>query len=64
MVGALAAFMSTLDSQLLALSSMITREIYWPLLAPERLTRRTGPGRQDSGMRTGNRWTVDRPPSP
>jgi solute:Na+ symporter, SSS family len=28
MVGALAAFMSTLDSQLLALSSMITRDIY------------------------------------
>ncbi len=29
MVGALAAFMSTLDSQLLALSSMITRDIYF-----------------------------------
>ena len=28
MVGALAAFMSTLDSQLLALSSMITRDLY------------------------------------
>jgi SSS family solute:Na+ symporter len=28
MVGALAAFMSTLDSQLLALSSMLTRDIY------------------------------------
>ena len=28
MVGALAAFMSTLDSQLLALSSMVTRDIY------------------------------------
>ncbi|MGH1364467.1 MAG: sodium:solute symporter family transporter [Calditrichia bacterium] len=28
MVGALAAFMSTMDSQLLALSSMITRDIY------------------------------------
>ena len=28
MVGALAAFMSTLDSQLLALSSMVTRDLY------------------------------------
>lgn len=28
MVGALAAFMSTLDSQLLALSSMVTRDVY------------------------------------
>ena len=31
-VGALAAFMSTLDSQLLALSSMVTRDIYLSLI--------------------------------
>ena len=31
MTGAIAAFMSTLDSQLLALSTMITRDIYIPL---------------------------------
>ena len=35
MVGALAAFMSTLDSQLLALSSMITRDIYLSYLNPQ-----------------------------
>jgi SSS family solute:Na+ symporter len=35
MVGALAAFMSTLDSQLLALSSMITRDIYTAYFRPE-----------------------------
>ena len=35
MVGALAAFMSTLDSQLLALSSMITRDIYLSYLRPQ-----------------------------
>ncbi len=35
MVGALAAFMSTLDSQLLALSSMLTRDIYISYLRPE-----------------------------
>ncbi len=34
MVGALAAFMSTLDSQLLALSSMLTRDIYTSYLRP------------------------------
>ena len=34
MVGALAAFMSTMDSQLLALSSMLTRDIYIPLFRP------------------------------
>ena len=37
MVGALAAFMSTLDSQLLALSSMVTRDLYcryWRPKAP------------------------------
>lgn len=34
MVGALAAFMSTLDSQLLALSSMLTRDIYISYLRP------------------------------
>lgn len=34
MVGAIAAFMSTLDSQLLALSSMITRDIYVSALRP------------------------------
>ena len=35
MVGALAAFMSTLDSQLLALSSMITRDIYTVYIRPQ-----------------------------
>ncbi|MEM8718749.1 MAG: sodium:solute symporter family protein [Cyanobacteria bacterium P01_G01_bin.39] len=35
MVGALAAFMSTLDSQLLALSSMLTRDIYIPYFRPQ-----------------------------
>ena len=34
MVGALAAFMSTLDSQLLALSSMLTRDIYISYFRP------------------------------
>ncbi|NES80825.1 MAG: sodium:solute symporter family protein [Moorea sp. SIO2B7] len=34
MVGALAAFMSTLDSQLLALSSMLTRDIYISYIRP------------------------------
>lgn len=35
MVGALAAFMSTLDSQLLALSSMLTRDIYLAYIRPQ-----------------------------
>ena len=35
MVGALAAFMSTLDSQLLALSSIITRDLYLSYIRPE-----------------------------
>ncbi len=35
MVGALSAFMSTLDSQLLALSSMVTRDVYIPYLRPQ-----------------------------
>lgn len=35
MVGAIAAFMSTLDSQLLALSSMLTRDVYRGLLRPQ-----------------------------
>ena len=35
MVGALSAFMSTLDSQLLALSSMLTRDIYIPYFRPQ-----------------------------
>ena len=34
MVGALAAFMSTLDSQLLALSSMLTRDVYISYMRP------------------------------
>ncbi|MDJ0509823.1 MAG: sodium:solute symporter family protein [Crocosphaera sp.] len=35
MVGALASFMSTLDSQLLSLSSIITRDIYLPYIHPQ-----------------------------
>ncbi|MEM9510494.1 MAG: sodium:solute symporter family protein [Cyanobacteria bacterium P01_E01_bin.35] len=35
MVGALAAFMSTLDSQLLALSSMLTRDVYITYVRPQ-----------------------------
>ncbi len=35
MVGALSAFMSTLDSQLLALSSMITRDVYTTYFRPQ-----------------------------
>lgn len=35
MVGALAAFMSTMDSQLLALSSMLTRDFYQEFIDPE-----------------------------
>lgn len=35
MVGALSAFMSTLDSQLLALSSMVTRDVYIPYVRPQ-----------------------------
>ncbi|MEL6676716.1 MAG: sodium:solute symporter family protein [Bacteroidota bacterium] len=35
MVGALAAFMSTLDSQLLALGTMLTRDIYGVFLKPD-----------------------------
>ena len=46
MVGALAAFMSTLDSQLLALSSMITRDIYLTYFRPQAsLTQQTLIGR-------------------
>ena len=39
MVGALAAFMSTLDSQLLALSSMMTRDIYIVYIRPQATLR-------------------------
>ena len=35
LIGAVAAFMSTLDSQLLALSSMITRDIYLAFVRPQ-----------------------------
>ncbi|MGF1486055.1 MAG: sodium:solute symporter family protein [Prochloraceae cyanobacterium] len=35
MVGALAAFMSTLDSQLLAISSMLTRDVYIAYIRPQ-----------------------------
>ncbi|MGV2832046.1 sodium:solute symporter family transporter [Myxosarcina sp. GI1(2024)] len=35
MVGAVAAFMSTLDSQLLALSSMVTRDVYTAYFRPQ-----------------------------
>ena len=35
LLGAVAAFMSTLDSQLLALSSMITRDVYLVFIKPE-----------------------------
>ena len=35
MVGALSAFMSTLDSQLLALSSMLTRDVYTAYFRPQ-----------------------------
>lgn len=35
MLGAFAAFMSTMDSQLLALSSMITRDLYTDMLNPD-----------------------------
>ena len=35
MVGALSAFMSTLDSQLLALSSMVTRDVYTAYFRPQ-----------------------------
>ena len=46
MVGALAAFMSTLDSQLLALSSMLTRDIYTAYIRPQAsLTEQTLVGR-------------------
>ena len=46
MVGALAAFMSTLDSQLLALSSMITRDIYIVYIRPQAtLTEQTFVGK-------------------
>lgn len=34
-VGALASFMSTLDSQLLSLSSILTRDIYLPYIRPQ-----------------------------
>ena len=46
MVGALAAFMSTLDSQLLALSSMLTRDVYTAYLRREAsLAEQTWAGR-------------------
>lgn len=40
MVGALAAFMSTMDSQLLALSSMLTRDVYLDLFDREATVQR------------------------
>ncbi len=49
MMGALAAFMSTMDSQLLALSSMLTRDVYTDLLAP------TAPLEQQTRL---GRWLV------
>lgn len=46
MVGALSAFMSTLDSQLLALSSMVTRDIYTAYFRPQSsLSEQTWVGR-------------------
>ncbi len=50
MTGALAAFMSTLDSQLLALSTIITRDFYLPLS-----TNKPGIKRQ---VRMGRLWVV------
>lgn len=45
-VAAIAAFMSTLDSQLLALSSMLTRDLYIPYVRPRAsLTEQTWVGR-------------------
>ena len=40
MIGALAALMSTLDSQLLATSTMVTRDIYLALINPEASLKR------------------------
>ncbi|HAC65015.1 MAG TPA: Na+/pantothenate symporter PanF [Cyanothece sp. UBA12306] len=46
MVGALSAFMSTLDSQLLALSSMLTRDVYTVYFRPQAsLSEQTWVGR-------------------
>ena len=46
MVGALSAFMSTLDSQLLALSSMVTRDVYTAYFRPQAsLSEQTWVGR-------------------